>query len=55
MANDTLSASAAGLRAAHLRRGPWGHLWADEPTVAEAVDWVIDSFYDLVDIVEQQV
>ncbi|MFE1384244.1 HAD family hydrolase [Streptomyces sp. NPDC058740] len=52
-ANDTLAASAAGLRAAHLRRGPWGHLWADEPMVVEAADWVIDSLYDLIDIVKQ--
>ncbi|MFF9844601.1 HAD family hydrolase [Streptomyces sp. NPDC013740] len=52
--NDTLAADSAGLRAAHLRRGPWGHLWADDPEVAEAADWVIDSLHDLVDIVKQE-
>lgn len=46
-ANDVVPAKAAGLRAAHLRRGPWGHLWADEPTVAALADWRVDSLTDL--------
>ncbi|MEV7971425.1 HAD hydrolase-like protein [Sphaerisporangium sp. NPDC088356] len=29
--NDILPAKAAGLRTALIRRGPWGHLWADDP------------------------
>ncbi|MFJ7197514.1 MULTISPECIES: HAD family hydrolase [unclassified Streptomyces] len=49
--NDVLPARAAGLRAAHLRRGPWGHLWADDPQVQEAADWVIDSLMDLTAVV----
>jgi HAD superfamily hydrolase (TIGR01662 family) len=32
-ANDVFPANAAGLRVAHIRRGPWGHLWADDPEV----------------------
>ncbi|MFK0151139.1 HAD family hydrolase [Streptomyces sp. NPDC090499] len=50
-ANDIFPAKAAGLRTAHLRRGPWGHLWADEPTVVAAADWRIDSLGQLASIV----
>ncbi|MDT0387794.1 HAD family hydrolase [Streptomyces dubilierae] len=50
-ANDTLPAAAAGLRTAHLRRGPWGHLWADDPDVAAAATWRIDSLTELPDLV----
>lgn len=45
-ANDTVPALAAGMRAVHLRRGPWGHLWADSPEAAQA-DWQADSLLDL--------
>ncbi|MGP4092906.1 HAD family hydrolase [Nonomuraea sp. KM90] len=45
-ANDVMPARAAGLRTAHIRRGPWGHLWADTP-VAAAADWQINSLLDL--------
>lgn len=45
-ANDVGPAAAAGLRTAHLRRGPWGHLWADTPAAA-AADWRIDSLHEL--------
>ncbi|MFJ8538202.1 HAD family hydrolase [Streptomyces sp. NPDC093591] len=50
-ANDVFPAKAAGLRAAHIRRGPWGHLWADDPEVAAAADWRIDSLTQLTAIV----
>ncbi|MFJ6011702.1 HAD family hydrolase [Streptomyces sp. NPDC092952] len=50
-ANDIVPARAAGLRTAQLRRGPWGHWWADDPQVREAADWVVDSLMDLVAIV----
>ncbi|NBE53870.1 HAD family hydrolase [Streptomyces boluensis] len=50
--NDTFPARAAGLRTAHLRRGPWGFLWADDSTVAEAADHRIDSLMDLVPLAE---
>jgi FMN hydrolase / 5-amino-6-(5-phospho-D-ribitylamino)uracil phosphatase len=46
-ANDAQPAKAAGLRAAHLRRGPWGHLWSGTAEAA-AADWQIDSLHDLV-------
>lgn len=49
-ANDTFPAARAGLRTAHLRRGPWGHLWASDAQVREAADWVIDSLTDLIAI-----
>lgn len=45
--NDVFPAKAAGLRAAHIRRGPWGHLWADDPCVTEIADWRITSLMDL--------
>ncbi|WP_369389388.1 HAD family hydrolase [Streptomyces sp. CG1] len=46
-ANDVFPAKEAGLRTAHIRRGPWGHLWADDPDVIAAVDWRIDSLGEL--------
>lgn len=48
--NDVFPAKRAGLRVAHLRRGPWGHLWADDPDVAAATDWRINSLTELVAI-----
>ncbi|MFE5140295.1 HAD family hydrolase [Streptomyces fagopyri] len=46
-ANDLYPAKVAGLRAAHLRRGPLGHLWADDPGVAAAADWRLDNLTQL--------
>ncbi|MGV9963694.1 HAD family hydrolase [Streptomyces olivaceus] len=46
-ANDVAPAAAAGLRTAHLRRGPWGHLWADSPQVTDVADWRIGTLADL--------
>ncbi len=48
-ANDVAPAAAAGLRTAHLRRGPYGYLWADTPESAHA-DWRISSLHDLIAI-----
>ncbi len=45
-ANDVLPAKAAGLRVAHLRRGPWGYLYADGPEAARA-DWRVNSLTEL--------
>lgn len=45
--NDLIPAKAAGLRAALLRRGPWGYLWADEPFVTDVADWCINSLDEL--------
>ncbi|WP_030854084.1 HAD family hydrolase [Streptomyces sp. NRRL F-4474] len=52
-ANDIHPARAAGIRTAHIRRGPWGHWWADDPEVRAAADWSIDSLAELPDIVRQ--
>ncbi len=41
--HDLFPAKAAGLRTVHLRRGPWGHMWADDPDVVAAADWRISS------------
>lgn len=48
-ANDVFPAVHAGLAAAHLRRGPWGHLWADDPDVALAADYRVGSLTELAD------
>ncbi|MFJ2033382.1 HAD family hydrolase [Streptosporangium sp. NPDC087985] len=45
--NDIRPARAAGMRAALIRRGPWGHLHASRPEAAEA-DFVVDDFPALV-------
>ncbi|MFC1410006.1 HAD family hydrolase [Streptacidiphilus sp. N1-12] len=45
-ANDVVPARAAGMRTVHLRRGPWGYLWADSAGAAQA-DWHADSLLDL--------
>ncbi|MER7747540.1 HAD family hydrolase [Streptomyces bacillaris] len=52
-ANDTFPAADAGLRTAHLRRGPWGHLWANDLRVREKADWVVGSLVELTAIVEE--
>ncbi|NJQ15372.1 HAD family hydrolase [Streptomyces bohaiensis] len=44
---DTFPAAAAGLRTAHLRRGPWGHYWAPDPAVRRAATWSIDTLQDV--------
>jgi FMN phosphatase YigB (HAD superfamily) len=45
--NDARAAKAAGLRTALIRRGPWGYLWADEPSTLIVADWRIDRLTDL--------
>ncbi|MHC0430944.1 HAD family hydrolase [Streptomyces sp. O3] len=50
-ANDLYPAKAAGLRVAHVRRGPWGCLWADSPEVVATADWRIDSLAELTALV----
>lgn len=52
-ANDVFPAKAAGLRPAHIRRGPWGHWWADDPDVVATTDWSITSLTDLTSIVNE--
>jgi len=51
-ANDIFPAKAAGLRVAHIRRGPWGYLWADDQDLVAAADWRIDSLNQLTKIVK---
>ncbi|MFJ6610246.1 HAD family hydrolase [Streptomyces sp. NPDC091289] len=46
-ADDLFPAAAAGMRTAHLRRGPYGHWWADHPDVVETADFRIDALTDL--------
>ncbi|MEV7466090.1 HAD family hydrolase [Streptomyces kronopolitis] len=48
--NDVGPARAAGMLAAHLRRGPLGYLWADSEE-ARAADLRVASLTDLVDAV----
>ncbi|WP_185902651.1 HAD family hydrolase [Streptomyces sp. WAC05292] len=50
-ANDVFPAHRAGLLTAHLRRGPWGMWWADDPAVQAAADWSVASLYELVALV----
>lgn len=45
--DDVFPAKAAGLRVAHVRRGPWGHLWGEDPEVLAAADWQVDSLVQL--------
>ncbi|MGW7435338.1 HAD family hydrolase [Streptomyces sp. NPDC054849] len=49
--NDVFPAVAAGLLTAHLRRGPWGHWWADDATVQRVADYSIDSLLDVPSLV----
>jgi HAD superfamily hydrolase (TIGR01549 family) len=52
-ANDVFPAKAAGLQVAHIRRGPWGHLWADDVDVMAAADWRIGSLSQLAGILRE--
>ncbi|MBM4796353.1 HAD family hydrolase [Streptomyces sioyaensis] len=51
--NDVIPARAAGLRAAHLCRGPLGHLWADSED-ARAAEWQVGSLAELVDVLRSE-
>lgn len=51
---DLVPAKTAGLRAALIRRGPWGYLWADDPVVRQTADWVINSLAELPAMVTAQ-
>lgn len=44
--NDVIPAKAAGLRAALLRRGPWGYLHAEQPDAARA-DIIVSSLAEI--------
>ncbi len=45
-----IPAHAAGMRTALIRRGPWGYLWADDPTVVKTADWIINTLSELPDL-----
>jgi HAD superfamily hydrolase (TIGR01549 family) len=45
--NDVLPAHAAGLLTAHVRRGPWGYLYGDDPDLLAAADWRVASLTEL--------
>jgi FMN phosphatase YigB (HAD superfamily) len=49
--NDIVAGSAAGLATVLIRRGPWGHLWADDPLVKQHALTVVNSLHDLAQIV----
>jgi FMN phosphatase YigB (HAD superfamily) len=44
---DVVAASRCGLRTAFVHRGPWGHLWVDDPVVRMTADWIVDSLMEL--------
>ncbi|MFE3906688.1 HAD family hydrolase [Streptomyces sp. NPDC059153] len=46
-ADDLFPAKSSGLRAAHVRRGAYGHWWADHPDVMETTDWRVDALTEL--------
>ncbi|WP_067471565.1 HAD family hydrolase [Actinomadura hibisca] len=46
-ANDIHPARAAGLRTALIRRGPWGHLAAEDPAARAAAHWYINGLGEL--------
>jgi len=48
--NDIIPAKAAELRTAAIRRGPWGHLWAEDLSLRRAADWRLQSLSELPDI-----
>ena len=53
--NDVVAARAAGLRTAHLRRGPWGYLHADDPRVIADAEWRVSSLAELATILAAEV
>lgn len=53
-ADDLFPATSAGLRAAHVRRGPYGHWWADHPDVVETAHWRVNALTELPALVAAQ-
>ncbi|WP_439675110.1 HAD family hydrolase [Embleya sp. MST-111070] len=45
--NDVRPAHQAGLRTAHIRRGPWGYLVADDPELIAVTDLRLQSLNEL--------
>jgi len=51
--NDLGPATAAGLRTAFIRRGPWGYLWAGDPEVRKLANWRIESLTELPALIQE--
>jgi HAD superfamily hydrolase (TIGR01549 family) len=47
---DIVAARSAGLRPVLIRRGPWGHLWANDPITTANAFGVISSLAELPDL-----
>jgi HAD superfamily hydrolase (TIGR01662 family) len=45
--NDIIAARNAGLHTAHIRRGPWGYQFADDPELRAAATWRIETLVEL--------
>ncbi len=48
---DIVAARRAGLTPVLIQRGPWGHLWANDPLVTASAAWVIRNLTVLPDLV----
>jgi len=48
--HDVVAAHRAGIAPVLIRRGPWGHLWGDDPVTTATARWVIDSLAELPDL-----
>src|SRR6266508_443504 len=48
--DDVVAAHRAGIAPVLIRRGPWGHLWGDDPVTTATARWVIDSLAELPDL-----
>jgi HAD superfamily hydrolase (TIGR01549 family) len=49
--NDIQATHTAGIQAALIKRGLWGHLWSDDPIVEHGAAWIIDSLAELPELV----
>ena len=52
--NDLRPAWEAGLRTAHIRRGPWGFLHADDPDLVAKADFRLESLAELLGLLAEQ-
>ena len=52
--NDLRPAWEAGLRTAHVRRGPWGHLHGEHPDLLAKADFRLDSLTELPALLAEQ-
>ena len=52
--NDLRPAWEAGLRTAHIRRGPWGHLHAEDPDLLAKTDFRLETLLDLPALLTEQ-